>query len=178
MKHCVYVRSSYQDFPLFLKRLDIMKATSVPSLMMQEGDFDVQVRVNNEQHAKLIASQTPFRPVLKYDFDGYDIQTRHDDDDIVKPGYIEKIQSFYDGTPKVVTFQIQKYDWNNNKTYELNSPYTTTRCSMFSSLLNPPLGVNIFSRKHGELHQLATVEVVDEEYCFLVAHGYNKLTKV
>jgi hypothetical protein len=178
VKHCVYIRFSYTDFPLFLKRLEIMKAATVPSLLAQSGDFDVQVQVNNPHHAKIISNQTPFRPVLKCEFDGYDIQTRQDSDDIVLPGYIEKIQSFYDGTPKVVTFQIRKYDWATGETYEYNRPYHEKKCSMFSSILSPKDGVNIFSRKHGNLWELATVSVVNEMMCFLVVHGSNAQTGI
>ena len=150
----------------------------MPSLLAQSGDFDVQVQVNNPHHAKIVAAQTPFRPVLQYEFDGYDIQTRYDSDDIVLPGYIEKIQSFYDGTPRVVTFQIQKYHWDSGDVYEYNRPYHEKKCSMFSSLLSPQDGVNIFSRKHGNLWELATVSVVDEKMCFLVVHGSNAATKI
>jgi exo-beta-1,3-glucanase (GH17 family) len=155
-----------------------MKATTVPSLLVQSGDFDVQVQVNNKHHAVIVESQTPFRAVLKNDFEGYDIQTRHDSDDIVLPGYIEKIQSFYDGTPKVVTFQIQKYHWETGDIYEYNRPYHEKKCSMFSSILCPKDGVNIFSRKHGDLWKLATVSVVDEKMCFLVVHGSNAYTQI
>jgi len=178
LKHCVYIRFNYTDFPLFLKRLEMMKATTVPSLLAQSGDFDVQVQVNNKHHAAIVDSQTPFRAVLKNDFQGYDIQTRQDSDDIVAPGYIEKIQSFYDGTPKVVTFQIQKYDWATGDVYDYGRPYHENKCSMFSSILSPNPGDNIFSRKHGNLWELATVSVVDEKMCFLVVHSTNAATKI
>jgi hypothetical protein len=154
-----------------------MMATAVPSLIAQSGDFKVQVKVGSSADAKIIATKTPFRPVLEFEFDGYDIQTRMDNDDIVLPGYIEKIQSFYDGTPKVVTFQMHKYDWDTGEFYK-SAPYSKQRCSMFSSFLCPPKGLNILSRKHGELHELATVSVVNEKMCFLVVHGLNAASKI
>jgi len=178
LRHCVYIRFNYKDFPLFLKRLEIMKATTVPSLLAQSGDFDVQVQVNNKHHAVIVESQTPFRAVLKNDFEGYDIQTRQDSDDIVLPGYIEKIQSFYDGTPRVVTFQIEKYEWATGNVYEYGRPYHEKKCSMFTSLLCPKPGNNIFSRKHGDLWQLATTSVVNEKMCFLVVHDSNAATRI
>jgi hypothetical protein len=178
LRHAVYIRFSYTDFPLFLRRLDVMQATAVPSLLAQSGDFDVQVKVSGPAHARVVEAQTPFRAVLEYDFDGYNIQTRHDSDDIVAPGYIKKIQSFYDGTPRVVTFQIRKYDWAAGTTHEYHSPYHEKKCSMFTSVLCPRPGETIFSYKHGDLWRLATVSVIDEGLCFLVVHGFNKVTKI
>jgi len=178
LKHSIYIRSNYTQFPTFLKRLEIMRATVVPSLLAQDGEFDVQVQVENSDHAKIIAAYTPFRPVLQFEFDGYDIQTRLDNDDIVSPGYVKAIESFYDGTPRVVTFDIEKLLWDTGEIYSYNRPYHAERCSMFSSLLCPPEGVNIFSRTHGALGELATVSVIEKGTCFLVVHGTNKLTKI
>jgi hypothetical protein len=155
-----------------------MKATIVPSLSVQSVNFDVQVQVKDLNHAKIVAEHTPFRPVLEFEFDGYNIQTRMDSDDIVLPGYVEKIQSFHDGTSKVVTFQIQKYHWETGDIYDYNRPYHEKKCSMFSSILCPEDGVNIFSRKHGDLWELATVSVVNEKMCFLVVHGSNAYTQI
>jgi hypothetical protein len=96
----------------------------------------------------------------------------------VAPGYIEKIQSFYDGSPKIVTFQIQKYSWGAGTVHRYNRPYHGKKCSMFSSFLSPPEGLNIHSRKHGDLWELATVSVVGEGMCFLVVHDFNTVTKI
>jgi hypothetical protein len=178
LKHCVYIRFSYTDFPLFLKRLDVIKSTAVPSLLAQSGEFDVQVQVSNHNHAKIVSSQTPFRSVLKFEFEGYDIQTRHDSDDILLPGYIKKIQSFYDGTPKIVTFQIKKFDWSTGLSYDYFSKYTESSCSAFSSFLCPPENLNIYSAGHRELSNLAPAHVVNDSFCFATVHGANTTTKI
>ena len=180
MKHCIYIRQNYKDFAAFLKRTELMMATAYPSLLAQEGDFDVQVLVSCAQHGNVIEWRTNglFRAVTTFEFEGYDIQTRMDSDDIVFPGYVQEIQRWHNGTPRVVTFQIKKFVWSTGALYAYASPYHTEKCSMFTSLLCPREGDNIFSRKHGALWELGETIVSDKDLCRLVVHGNNIMTGV
>ena len=178
MKHGVYIRLNYEDFTLFLQRVDIFRKTAVPSLLAQNLSFDVQILVRNDNHKKIIKSVCPFEPVLEFNYLDYDIQTRHDSDDIVFPNYIKLIQDNYDGNSKVVTFQLKKLLWDQNKTYLHGRKYSSTKCSMFSSLLSPPDGYNIHSYQHRMLGKISPVVVMPQDVCRLVIHKYNKLTKI
>jgi hypothetical protein len=178
MRHCVYIRLKYVSFPSFLKRVDFFCKTALPSLIAQEGEFDVQILVKDEAHQKIINHVCSFQPVLQYSFAGYDIQTRHDADDIIFPGYIEAIQSAYDGNPKIVTFQLKKYLWEESKTFVYGSRYTKNKCSMFSSLLCPPPGLNIFSYRHLDLARIAPVAVLEKDLCRLVIHNDNLVSGI
>jgi hypothetical protein len=48
---------------------------------------------------------------------------------------------------------------------------------MFSSLLSAP-GVDIYSTPHDRLYKIAPVTVIDGDYCRLVIHSNNKLSRI
>ena len=150
--------------------------TCVPALLWQDAKFDVQVRISCKPHAEAIRRETPFRAVYEWD-DRYDIKTRHDCDDIVLPGYIERIQKEYDGTPKIVTFRPKKFDWRTGETYLHGKRYTKKVPSMFSSALSIP-DFNIYDVDHDLLHKIAPVTLIREDYCRLVIHNNNKLSAI
>jgi hypothetical protein len=188
MRHCFYIRHNYTDHAMFLKRAALMRETIIPSLAWQfigGQSFDIQVLVGCEAHRIVIESLfnsygLRVLCVRKFEFTGYDIQTRVDSDDILFPDFTRTIEGCYDGQARVVTFQMKKFAWDTGETYIYGNgaEYHAGRCSMFSSLLCPPEGVNIFSRKHGSLGELAPVTVIGADLCRLVVHNNNSLTRL
>lgn len=172
MGHCVYIRLRYPETSHFLHRFALMQQTSLPSLVAQDAEFDVQVKVHDTAHARIVESFTPFRAVIQWNL-AYDIQTRHDSDDIALPGYISRIQKEFTGVPKIVTAQYLKFDWHSGVLYRPRPRDLALAPSMFSSVLSPPDGVSIWSQKHNRLGDVAPVTVLDGDWCRLVIHGAN-----
>lgn len=182
MLHSFYIRMRYQDHAQFLQRLALMKATLIPSLAWQKGQFSVQVLVSCPEHGVLVDNAFEYPVAVRsFVYEGVDIMSRLDSDDIVFPGYVERVQSFFEvGVPKVVTFQIKKFEWFTGDTFEYSGRYNDRRCSMFTTVINPPQGVHVFTYKHGDLWQVAPdgVVVCEDDLCRLVVHGSNTLTRV
>jgi len=168
---------AYKDDVAFLERFALMQQTCTPALLWQEAPFDVQVKVASTAHARIIKKMTLFTPVLEWNLN-YDIQTRHDSDDIALPGYIQRIQQEYDQTSKIVTFQPKKVDWTTGKIYENGKTYGIKNPSMFSSLLNPPPNTSIWTGQHDRLHKIAPVTILEDDLCRLVIHNNNKTSRI
>ena len=156
----------YEHNTPFLRELALMQETSIPALLWQEGEFDVQVGVESVAHAMLIHKLTPFTPVRDWDF-SYDIQTLHLSQDIVFPGYIKEIQSHYDGSPKVLTFDYKEYSMSEAVSTPRSDRYRAIdeyNCSSFTSLLSPR-ATNIMRENYPSLYKLAKASVSNKDLC-------------
>lgn len=201
MRHGVLIRFNYPEGDEFDNRLRMFQNIVVPAFQNQtDKEFELVI-LCNPVHTLLFQAMglvavpaanghtgyVTFQPVNGqlsggYNFKNYEIQTRHDCDDLPGPGYIQRIKAECTGEAvKLLSFVPFKYDMRTGKFYGSAQRFEQ-QASMFLTLYKPggkPETLNVYAHKHGLMGEYVRPVVrIAEGYCALVVHGGNKLTKM
>jgi hypothetical protein len=189
MKHIIITRSYYDDDTKFNDRLKIMEETLIPSLKKQTNqNFTWGLIMGNKNHQKILQSKYDKEIVFFNSYDeykdysisnGYSIQTRQDNDDIICENYVKIIQDEVKKTDKdilLIQFQPTKLIYDTKQEYHMFK-YSKKFVSMFLSIYQKNVMYSIYEHKHPVMYKLTNNIVTIPEGCAnLVVHGNNKLT--
>lgn len=167
VKHLVISRLWFDSVELMDKYLDVSVKVLVPALKSQTCkafEFGILLKAEHIDYVRerlgidftsFTGGIEEFRGVAEKE--GYTIQTRHDIDDWMAPGYIEEIQKIYfENKDKYDSFVIHaqpvKQEWPSQKIIEI-APYHDRRISMFSTLCQKSPIHPIYKGSHGQLYQ-------------------------
>jgi len=191
MNHAVLIRLNYkEDYPHLNWRLSFFESMVLPRLLKQTvPDFDIWVYCNPLHVDRLKAMSDRIKTYSTNRTDPalpkYDIQTRHDSDDLVSLDYIFKIQEICKNhektVPLVISFQPYKLDlWTLNR--HPYARYNARNCSAFQSLYFPDKEKeyrNILSFNHRRIWQTyPDVVTIPLGYCDIIVHDSNDGTKL
>ena len=169
LKHLVISRLWFDNIQLMDRYIDIALKTFIPSLKAQsckDFDFGILVRKEHVSHVRkrigirfipYTGGIEQFRGVAHKE--GYTIQTRHDFDDWMAPGYIAEIQKIYKTNIHryksfVIFAQPVRMDYPSGKISKV-APYHEKRISMFATLCQRDPVHPIYKGSHGQLYQYA-----------------------
>ena len=187
MKHTILTRMRFDDKDLMRNYLILTKNVLVPSLKSQINQNFTWILMIRKEDEDFLKSEIeyPFITVLndtehiKYVTDNnVDIQTRHDCDDFMFPGYIDEIQKKYiENIDNYDTFIIHsqptKLIYNTGEVRKI-STYTDNRTSMHLSLCQRFPKYHIHERKHGQMWEISDkVIMIGEGYTQWVIHDNN-----
>ena len=191
MKHIITTRSYYSDDTKFNDRLKIMEETLIPSLKKQTNqNFTWGVIMWTKDHQKLLQSKYDKEIVFFNSYEeyknysisnGYSIQTRQDNDDIICENYVKIIQDEARKTDKdilLIQFQPTKLVYGTKQEYNMTK-YTNKFTSMFLSIYQKDVIYSIYEHKHPVMYKLTNNIVTIPEGCAnLVIHDNNKSSKL
>lgn len=191
MKHIIITRSYYDDDIKFNERLKIMEETLIPSLKKQTNqNFTWGLIMGNKNHQDILQSKYDKEIVFFNYYDeykdysitnGFNIQTRQDNDDIICEDYVKRIQDEVRKTDKdilLIQFQPTKLIYGTKKEYNMTK-YTNKFTSMFLSIYQKDVIYGIYERKHPVMYKLTNNIVTIPEGCAnLVIHDNNTLSKL
>ena len=192
MNHAMFIRLNYpEDYQSLKWRLAFFESMTLPTLLRQTvKDFDIWVYCNLK-HADRIRSMSDRLKVYHASrtedpiLPKYNIQTRHDSDDFLRPDYVAKTQSLCrlhkKETPLVVSFQPYKLDvWTGNK-YR-HDRYNDQNTSAFQSLYIPDTAKmyrHVLSFNHRKIWQTyPDVVTVPLGYVTIGIHGMEQSTAI
>jgi hypothetical protein len=195
MKHIIITRANFSNDEKFNSYFEVMKKYFIPSINSQTNkNFVLGISVN-PKHFDVIRKEIdnkieiiPFNNV-KEEYknfvvkNGFNIQTRHDCDDYMKPNYVEFIQNTIKSKGSVLgkcilTFQPIKLDFNTGKEFVHERDYSKV-CSMFSTLYQKNVQDGIFDVMHDHLSRLTrNIFYFKETYVKLVIHSNNLHSKL
>lgn len=161
--HTFCIRSSYQDPVISRYRLDVLKATLIPSLTRQtDKRFQVYLRIHNNDplfDERWAAFESVGVPIIRtmelHSPPGMNLQTRIDDDDAISLDFVDVLQRHARNarTPISLNFPqgvlFARGSWRQMQ----------HNANMFISLLTPG-DVQIFKEVHGKLGRLAPIRQV------------------
>lgn len=137
MKHIIFTRFIYDDTPHAQERIEIMNKTIIPCLKKQTNQNFVWSLMCRPHHRNQIQSlygrEILFFPGSKQfkEFvisNKYEIQTRHDSDDLMCDEYVQTIQDEYEMNkfrkdPFLIHFQPTLNQFNTNNFYKFHMDY-------------------------------------------------------
>lgn len=194
MRHVLLTRFSYSDEDLFKKRLKVFSSTLLTSVKNQKQKNFTWCILAKEHHRKSIQDLSSKEILFlnnKSEFidyvnkNNFDIQTRHDSDDIMRLDYIELIQKDYFknkdfGKPFLIHFQPIKMDYFTKKTYEMRNYERGKSTSAFISLC--PMGSNKTILDHWHTRWVGNVDLIvrnKTKNCVIATvHDNNTSTKI
>lgn len=195
MKHFIVTRCKFNNEDKFNPYFDVMKKYYIPSINNQTNkNFSIALIANKkhfDQIRKLIDSKID---IILFDDQNKDykefitkisntIQTRHDCDDSMVPGYIDKIQKLYLENKNnfddfILNFHPIKLVDQTQKEYTHSRDYSRV-CSMFSSLIQNNTKHGVFDVMHDQLIRLTrNIIYIKDPYVKLVIHGNNTISKL
>jgi len=197
MFHTLIVRANFNREDLFQEYLKVAKKTFFPSIHVQTNkNFTICFTVNpkhkeiirsfvdNKVNCYFFNSLDEIKEYLKNKF--YEIQTRHDFDDLMRSDYIRKIQLQWFKTknlqPSIDTMLIQSqpnlYIFNKNKVKNMNTRYSKNFTSMHLSLCQKTNKHFIFDEVHHKMHLITkNIKLLPNDLTRLVIHNNNRLSK-
>lgn len=168
MKHLVITRLWFDSIKLLDRYLDIAMQTFIPSLKEQTfKNYEFGLLIKKE-HVDYVRERigidfTPFtggiegfrEDVIK---GNYQIQTRHDIDDIMAPTYLEEIQKVIKANKNLDSFvvfaQPVKMEWPSKRVMPVPA-YHAKRISMFATLYQKVPKWPVYKGSHGALWKYA-----------------------
>jgi hypothetical protein len=187
MTHIIIIRMKFSDKELFQKYLKISKEILSPSLKSQTNKNFIIGCIICEEDIELVKNHLdldfiPFKNNTEFiDYvndNNINIQTRHDMDDYMSSEYIQRIQEIYIENIEhndvfLIHSQPIKLMFNSKEEIKMDK-YNNNRISMFVSLCQKKVKNHIFSRKHGQMYEIAEkIILLPEGYTKWVIHGDN-----
>jgi len=197
-EHYVVTRFAYPtNYPYFEERKRIFKLFLIECLKEQTNkNFKFIIIGNDKTHEleeelkginyQILHEGLGFvkeKPLEVFDLQcNYLITTRFDDDDLVHPEFVGKIQELFKKldylSPYVIDFKGFRYDMRNRKAYKVTEydPRTGWGTSPFLTFVEKADIENIKTcvyLKHGHMGHNFHLHYVDQEYWIQVAHHLN-----
>jgi len=168
LRHLVITRLWFDSIKLLDHYLDIALQTFIPSLKEQtfkDYEFGLLLKKEHVDHVRqrIGIDFTPFtggiegfrEDVIK---GNYQIQTRHDIDDIMAPTYLEEIQKVIKANKNLDSFVIfaqpVKMEWPSQQVMPVPA-YHAKRISMFATLYQKVPKYPVYKGSHGGLWKYA-----------------------
>ena len=163
MKHIIFTRFIYDEGSKADKRLEIMKETLIKCLHAQTNQNFVWSLMCKEHHRKTIeemygkevlfwGGSEGFKKFVKEN--NYEIQTRHDSDDIMCPEYVQLLQNEFESNkfrkePFLIEFQPMFHSFGSNHFHEFTLDYAKRgSTSAFITLCPQNTGQTIWDHTH------------------------------
>jgi hypothetical protein len=191
MNHGVFIRLNYkEDYPHLNWRMSFFESMVLPRFLKQTAqNFDLWVYCNPLHADRLKAMNKKVKTYTTnrcdHSLPKYNIQTRHDSDDLVSLDYIAAIGGICSHhkktTPLVISFQPYKLDiWTMAK-YPY-ARYNAKNCSAFQSLYFPDTSKEygyIYNHNHRRIwEKYPDVVTVPVGFCDITVHDCNDGTKL
>ncbi len=165
MKHIIFTRFMYDKGDLANERLKILKEVLIPCLHNQTNQNFIWSLMCKPHHRDIIKEYYKKDIIFFNDSNEfkqhvneikYDIQTRHDSDDIMCPNYVEEIQDEYEinkfrKESFLIEFQPMFYDKNQNHFYKFSIDYAKINStSAFISICPQSGNQTIWDHQHNK----------------------------
>lgn len=189
IKHIVLTRIRFDDKDLLKKYLPITKGVLIPSLKSQVNKNFQWVLLCKKEDVDYLKSELDYPFITEHDLgcpykeyikkENINIQTRHDCDDWMSPGYVNEIQrhycenmGLYDSFIVHSEPTLLKYD--TKKEFVLK--YHDTRNSMMLSYCTKHnSGVSVFDEEHTKMYMLVDKVIKTKSgLTKWVIHGNNR----
>lgn len=195
MDHIIITRCKFSKDEMFESYFKIMKKYYIPSVNNQTNkNFKIAMIINDRHYDRvreLIDKKIDVIQFLdpKKDFKEYvvknkiTLQTRHDCDDYMNEGYIDKIQREYENNKNkydsfILNFQPTKIIHDQKKEYTHSRDYSKV-CSMFSTLIQKDVKHGVMDVVHDHLVRITkNIIYIPETFVKLVIHGNNTTSKL
>lgn len=200
MIHTVYTRMRYEDEQQLLSRVELARATTIPSMVAAAKRAEYQVRWawfalerDHERIRSIVTGAGYPGEVITLDrgSEGYvplyeedNVQSTLDSDDKVAAYFLARVQRRWKPPvtppqPYIVTWQPIKERFQDGALFNHRMRYAATKPSPFYSVYNPTEKVHVYAKSHGHMHELgAPVELVNERGAIAVIHGGNALMDI
>ena len=186
IKHSIITRLRYDDDQKLTDRLEVCKEFCIPSMLEQEcQDFEIHIIANERHWTQILFAFAQFQDerinfcasvdACRYALTtgNYQIQTRHDSDDVMVPAYTWKIRDIYEQKIRkwkkfLINFQPIKLVAETGEQFYHHRKYSTDCISMFPTFCQRDVKETILSGERSRLSQRLTKNVVN------VPEGYVK----
>ena len=181
--HYLLTRYDYPaDYPHWRQRLELFRAVTLPSVAAQTtSNFRWIVKTRHPEIIDLL-SQSP-RVTCSETFAFYPqtewcITTRLDNDDVIAPEFMQRIQNCFRERTEVIDSIGVRYNAKTGQCVKFDY-YTGTRCSPFVSLIERSSNrKTVMHYKHGSIGEHYDVRRIDytPQWCQVI-HETNKLMR-
>jgi hypothetical protein len=193
MKHIIFTRFVYDEGNESDTRLEIMKNTLIECLHRQTNQNFIWSVMCKPHHREII-EKIYNKSVLFFDNSNefkkfvnenkYEIQTRHDSDDIMCVDYVKEIQEDYlsnkfRNDAFLIEYQPMFFDIQNDRFYEFNIDYTESNStSAFITLCPQNTTKTIWDHQHNQWVGNVSFIVRNKNRRCVAAtvHGHNSTT--